>query len=121
MEKKYFEGRFEDKVMIITGAARGIGRATALRAAKEGAKVVLVDRLKQEGEETLMMIQDNGGEAIFLNLDLSIEDAGEKMVQETISTYGKLDIAINNAGVMGSPSPLHELPQENMEYTMANN
>ncbi|MGL4338565.1 MAG: SDR family NAD(P)-dependent oxidoreductase, partial [Turicibacter sp.] len=45
----------------------------------------------------------------------------EKMVQETISTYGKLDIAINNAGVMGSPSPLHELPQENMEYTMANN
>lgn len=121
MEKKYFAGRFEDKVMIITGAARGIGRATALRAAKEGAKVVLVDRLKQEGEETLKMIQDNGLEAIFLNLDLSTEEAGEKMVQETISAYGKLDIAINNAGVMGSPSPLHELPQENMEYTMLNN
>ena len=72
MEKKFFAGRFEDKVMIITGGARGIGRATAIRAAKEGAKVVVVDRLKSEGEETLKSIIDNGGDAIFLNLDLSI-------------------------------------------------
>lgn len=101
MEKKFFAGRFEDKVMIITGGARGIGRATAIRAAKEGAKVVVVDRLKSEGEETLKSIIDNGGDAIFLNLDLSIEENYENMVKETISKYGKLDIAINNASIAG--------------------
>ncbi|MEG1354083.1 SDR family NAD(P)-dependent oxidoreductase [Clostridium sp.] len=121
MEKRYFEGRFEEKVMIVTGAARGIGKATAIRAAKEGAKVVLVDRLKEEGEETLKTILDNGNDAIFLNLDLSSEEACEKAVKETINKYGKLDIAINNAGVMGNPGPLHELEKANMDYTMANN
>lgn len=121
MEKKYFAGRFENKVMIITGAARGIGKATAIRASKEGAKLVLVDKIKTDGEDTLKLILDNGGDAIFLNLDLSIEDECKKVVDETISKYGKLDIAINNAGVMGNPSPLHELSKENMDYTMANN
>lgn len=121
MEKRYFEGRFKDKVMVITGGARGIGKATAIRASKEGAKVILVDRLKKEGEETLQIIKENGGDAIFLNLDLSKEDNCEKLIADTVNKYGRLDIAINNAGVMGNPSPVHELLQENMEYTMANN
>ncbi|MEG0712378.1 MAG: SDR family oxidoreductase, partial [Niameybacter sp.] len=114
-------GRFDTKVMIITGAATGIGKATALRAAKEGAKLVLVDKKVVEGEETLQAILSEGGDAIFLNLDLSKEEAAEEMLKETLDKYGKLDIAINNAGVMGNPSPLHELPKENMDYTMANN
>lgn len=121
MGKKYFEGRFEDKVMIITGAATGIGKATAIRAAKEGAKLVLVDRKETEGKETLQTILDEGGEAIFLHLDLSKEESAEDMVKATVEKYGKLDIAINNAGVMGNPSPLHALPKENMDYTMGNN
>lgn len=117
----FYADRFKNKVMIITGAARGIGRATAIRAAKEGAKVVIVDRLKEEGEETLKMVTDNGGEAIFLNLDLSLETACMEMIEKTIKQYQKLDIAINNAGVMGSPNPLHRLEQKDMDYTMANN
>lgn len=117
----FFENRFKDKVMIITGAARGIGRATALRAAKEGAKLVLVDRLKEDGEATLKMVAENGGEALFLNLDLSQESACQEMVRKTVEQYEKLDIAINNAGVMGSPNPLHLLEQKDMDYTMANN
>ncbi|MGL4912500.1 MAG: SDR family NAD(P)-dependent oxidoreductase [Romboutsia sp.] len=121
MEKKYFAGRFEDKVMIITGGARGIGKATAIRAAKEGAKIVLVDKLKEDGENTLNEIINNGGDAIFLNLDLSKESLCKTVIEETVKKYGKLDIAINNAGVMGTPSPLHELCQENMDYTMQNN
>jgi NAD(P)-dependent dehydrogenase (short-subunit alcohol dehydrogenase family) len=121
MEKKYYADRFKDKVIIITGAARGIGKETAIRAAKEGAKVVAVDKLNEEVKEVVKTIIDNGGDAIFLNLDLSIEENCEQMVREAISRYGKLDIAINNAGVMGNPSPVHELKQKNMDYTMTNN
>ncbi|MEG0133881.1 MAG: SDR family oxidoreductase [Clostridium sp.] len=121
MEKRYYAGRFEDKVMIITGAATGIGRATAIRASKEGAKLVLVDIKKEESEKTLQTIIDNGGDAIFLNLDLSKEESAEEMVKATIDKYGKLDIAINNAGVMGEPSAAHLLTKEKMDFTMANN
>lgn len=119
--ESYFKDRFRDKVMIITGSARGIGLAAAIRAAQEGAKLVLVDRLKEEGQNAHQKILELGGEAIFLNLDISIEKNAEQMVNETISKYGKLDIAINNAGVMGNPSPVHQLECEQMEYTMANN
>ncbi|MDO5294994.1 MAG: SDR family NAD(P)-dependent oxidoreductase, partial [bacterium] len=121
MTKIFFPKRFEDKVMIITGAARGIGRATALRAAKEGAKLVLVDNRESEGQETLKMVLEEQGTAIFLALDISLEEHCQTIVEEAIKTYGKLDIAINNAGVMGNPSPLHELPKENMDFTMQNN
>lgn len=113
--------RFLGKVMIITGAARGIGKATALRAALEGAKVVLVDKRKEEGEAVLAQIIKAKGEAIFLHLDISSEDNAKQMVERTIQEYGKLDIAINNAGVMGSPSPVHQLAKEDMDFTMANN
>lgn len=116
-----FKGRFEDKVMIITGASRGIGKATAKRAAAEGAKVVLVDIRAEQGEEVLREITESGGEGIFLNLDISKQENADRMVQETVQHFGKLDIAVNNAGVMGNPSPLHNLKKEDMDYTMANN
>lgn len=119
--KKFFEKRFENKVMIITGSARGIGKETAFRASKEGAKLVLVDKRNEEGLQVLNQIIGEKGEAIFLNLDLSVEDNARKMVEEAVNKYGSIDIAINNAGVMGNPSPLHELPKENMDFTMQNN
>lgn len=121
MMKKYFEGRFDDKVMIITGSATGIGRATAIRAAQEGAKLVLVDKKKEEGEETLQLILSNNGDAIFLNLDLSKEESAEIMVKSALDKYGKIDIAINNAGVMGQPSPAHQLDKARLDFTMENN
>lgn len=117
----FFKDRFAGKVMILTGAARGIGRATAIRAAKEGAKLVLVDRLNDEGEETLRLVKEAGGEGIFLCLDLSVEESSKIMVEKAVETYGQLDIAVNNAGVMGSPNPVHLLPKEDVDYTMANN
>ena len=119
--KQIYPNRFKDKVMIITGSARGIGTATALRAAQEGAKLVLADRLEKAGGQVLDQLKALGGDAIFLHLDLSEEEDAAKLVQAAVNTYGHLDIAINNAGVMGNPSPLHELSREQMDYTMANN
>lgn len=118
---KYYAGRFEDKVMIITGAANGIGRATAIRATKEGAKLVLVDIKEAEGQETLQEVIKAGGDAVYLNLDLSKEESAQKMVQVAIEKYGKLDIAVNNAGVMGEPSPAHQLDKKRLDFTMENN
>lgn len=116
-----YTDRFKDKVMVITGAAAGIGKATALRAAKEGAKVVLVDVLEDQGKQVMQEIIDGGGKAIYLNLDLSKEENCKLVVDAAVEVFGTLDIAINNAGVMGNPSPLHKLDSKDMEYTMNNN
>lgn len=121
MSQTFFANRFEGKVMIITGAAAGIGAATARRAALEGAKLILIDVLEAEGEAVLAEIKAAGGDAIYLNLDLSIETNCEEIVKVAVATYGKIDIAINNAGVMGNPNPLHNLSQEDMDFTMQNN
>lgn len=119
--KMFFRDRFKDKVIIVTGGSKGIGKATALRAAKEGAHVVVVSRSKRYGEETLSEIINNGGSAIYLSLDLSLEDSCKRMVDETIESFGRLDIAINNAGVLGKSCPVHQLTKEDMDYTMKNN
>ncbi|MEG1494617.1 MAG: SDR family oxidoreductase [Gordonibacter sp.] len=121
MTKKIFPGRFDGKVMIITGAARGIGKATALRAAAEGAKLVLADRLREEGDATLAEVQAIAPDAVFLPLDLSIEENAEALVACAVKTFGRLDIAVNNAGVMGEPDNVHNLTKEQMDYTLANN
>jgi len=91
--------RLADKVAIITGAGSGIGRATAMLFAQEGAKVVVVDYAPEGGQETVEMIRRNGGEAIFVETDVSKAAAVEKMVQTAIDTYGKIDILFNNAAV----------------------
>lgn len=91
--------RLKDKVAIVTGAGSGIGAATAVLFAKEGARVVVADIEKQKGTSTVDLIKSNNGEAIFIQVDLVAADSIRKMVESTIKNYGKLDILVNNAGI----------------------
>ena len=104
--------RLDGKVAIITGAGSGMGRATSLLFAKEGAKVVAADFKAESGQETVKMVKDNGGEAIFVEANVAKEKDVENMVDTAIKTYGKLDILYNNAGIAPSNVPFLELTEE---------
>lgn len=117
----FFKDRFLNKVMIITGSATGIGRQVALRALREGASVVLVDLKKEELEKTYKECQEISSEVLSLCLDISKEKNAKQMVEKTIDRFGRLDIALNNAGVMGEPSPVHQITKKQVDFTMENN
>ncbi|MCE8423564.1 MAG: 3-oxoacyl-ACP reductase FabG [Candidatus Methanoperedens sp.] len=91
--------RLENKVIIITGAGSGIGKETALLFAREGAKVVVADMNERAGEETVVEIKKNG-EGIFIKLDVSNREQAKEMVKITLEKYGKIDVLINNAGIV---------------------
>ena len=91
--------RLAGKVALITGAGSGIGRASALRFAAEGARVVVVDWKPDKGRETVAQIQSQGGEAVFVEADVSQEQDVQRMVAAAIEAYGRLDILFNNAAV----------------------
>ena len=91
----------EGKVAVVTGGASGIGRATALALAREGARVVVDDILVPGSEETVRLIQESGGEATFVNADVRERAEVEALIGSTVATYGRLDCAFNNAGTEG--------------------
>lgn len=91
--------RLQDKVSVITGAASGIGKASALLFAKEGSKVVVSDIQEEEGQVTAKFIKASGGEAAFFRADITKKDEVESMVKFACETYGKIDVLFNNAGV----------------------
>ena len=91
--------RLENKVAIITGAGSGIGKETAILFAREGAKVVVADVNEKAGEETVVEIKKNG-EGFFVKLDVSNREQSKQMVKTTLEKYGKIDVLINNAGIV---------------------
>lgn len=91
--------RLEKKVVMITGAATGIGRETAILFAKEGAKLILTDINEENGNQVVNEIQGDGGEAIFLKHDVSSEDNWKNVVEEAVTAYSKIDVLMNNAGI----------------------
>jgi len=94
--------RLEGKVAIVTGAASGMGAATARRFAKEGAKVVIADMLEEEGRQVAADITRANGSAEFMRLDVTNEADWKAVVDATVQKHGKLDILVNNAGISGS-------------------
>lgn len=114
-------GKFDGKVSLVTGGTSGIGRATAIAFANEGAKVVFTGRREEEGQKVVDVIKQTGGEATFLRADVSQEEDIKVTIEKTIETYGRLDYAFNNAGIESSVTPLHEQSLDEFDQLMAIN
>jgi len=114
-------GLVDGKVALVTGASQGIGRQSALAFAREGAKVVVSDVLVEGGQETVKMIQDAGGEAAFVKCDVSNSADVAAAVKFVVDTYGRIDCAHNNAGIMGDALPLMDCTEANWDKTIAIN
>lgn len=114
-------GALDGKVALVTGAASGIGRQSALAFARAGAKVVVSDVTVDAGEETVSMIKKAGGEAFFVKADVSKAADVNALVAKAVEKYGKLDCAHNNAGIEGAPCPIMDCTEENWDKTIAVN
>ena len=114
--------RFQNKIVLITGASSGIGETTAHSFAREGARVFLVARRVDRGEAVAESIRATGGEATFYQADMADRKQIQAMVEECVATYGGLDIAVNNAGIEGATfTPTHEYPAEAWDDQLAVN
>jgi len=106
---------FQNRVALITGGSSGIGRATALAFAREGAKVIVASRRENESRETVHLVREAGSEGLFVKTDVSKEADVKEMVEKTIRAYGRLDFAFNNAGIEQIPTPLAEQTEETFD------
>ncbi len=112
---------FKSKTALVTGAASGLGRATALLLAQRRANVVVSDIDATGGQTTVEQILALGGEATFISCDVSQEVDVAALVAKTVDLYGSLDVAINNAGIGGVWAPTHEYPLDNFEQVLSVN
>jgi len=112
-------GRLDRKVAVVTGAASGIGRGTALCLAREGAAVVVADLNSQGGEQVIGEIAAAGGRAVFQHTEVSSEPDIKALVDRAVSEYGRLDIMYNNAGLVGAVGPIEKLNADDWDKTIA--
>ncbi|MGN6542619.1 MAG: SDR family NAD(P)-dependent oxidoreductase [Ginsengibacter sp.] len=110
--------RAENKVVVITGGALGIGRETSILLANEGANVAITDVLDKEGERLAQKINESGGTAKFWHLDVTNEKQAEKVFEDVVKEFGKLDALVNNAGISGANKPTHELTEQEWDTLM---
>jgi NAD(P)-dependent dehydrogenase (short-subunit alcohol dehydrogenase family) len=110
--------RLENKVALVTGAGSGIGKASALAFAREGAKVVVEDIVVDAGEQTANAIMESGGEATFIKADVARAAEVEAMINKTVELYGRLDCAYNNAGLAVSPRLTTDTAEEDWDRLM---
>jgi 3-oxoacyl-[acyl-carrier protein] reductase len=104
--------KLSNKTALITGAGSGFGRASAILFSAEGAKVAVADIDEKTGQETVSLVKQKGGEAIFIRADVSKASDVENMIQTAVKTFGKLDILFNNAGIPISFTPVENIKEE---------
>jgi NAD(P)-dependent dehydrogenase (short-subunit alcohol dehydrogenase family) len=109
---------FKDKVVIVTGATSGIGRATAIAFAQAGAKVAIAGRRDAEGAQVVQEIENAGGQALFVRTDVSREADVEALIGQTVDRFGGLHFAFNNAGVYLDSGPITESTEDIYRRTM---
>lgn len=114
-------GTMEGKVALVTGGGSGIGRATALAFARDGAKVVVSDVVPEGGKETVRLIEAAGGMAFFMEADVSSAADAQAMVRTAEEQYGRLDYAFNNAGIEGAQAPTAEVTEDNWDRVISIN
>jgi NAD(P)-dependent dehydrogenase (short-subunit alcohol dehydrogenase family) len=112
--------RFSDKVCLVTGGGSGIGRATCLQFAAEGAGVVIIDRDAEGGGETVNIIQQAGGQAMFLQTDVGDAAQIESCVQQVVAAHGRIDVVVNNAATM-TFTPIVDLDPADWDHIMSVN
>jgi NAD(P)-dependent dehydrogenase (short-subunit alcohol dehydrogenase family) len=108
----------ENQIVVVTGAGSGIGRASCIQLAQNGAKVVAVDFNQTTGEETLALIREHGGEGLFIQADVSKNEDVERYVQLAVETYGRIDAFFNNAGVLQKFSMLTDIDENEYDRIM---
>lgn len=111
-------GLLDGKVAFITGAANGIGKGAALRFAEEGAKIGLADMLGEDGRQAQAEIEQQGGQAFFIECDVSDPHAVQHAIESTVERFGQLDIVIANAGINGIWTPIEDLQPEEWDKTL---
>ncbi|HEX5215655.1 MAG TPA: glucose 1-dehydrogenase [Vicinamibacterales bacterium] len=113
--------RLNGKTALVTGAALGIGRAACLRMAGEGARVAVTDLRESDGREVVAQIERDGGRAAYWQLDVSREAEAQRVIGEVVSTFGAVDVLVNNAGISGVSKPTHEITEAEWDALMAVN
>ncbi len=113
--------RFENKVAIITGSTKGIGRATAILMAQDGAKVVITGTTEEAGSEVVSIIKEAGGDAFFQKTDVTSAEALDALVKAALDHYGKIDILVNNAGIGGSLANMNQITDAEWDKVLATN
>jgi hypothetical protein len=104
--------RFKDKIMVVTGGTSGIGKAVCIRAGAEGATVVIAGRNEERGKAIEKTITDQGGKALFVRCDVTIKEDIIALYAKVMEVYGRIDIAINNAGIVGDSKKIEDLTDE---------
>ena len=113
--------RLRGKVAIVTGAASGIGRVTALRFLEEGAQVAVADRNRRGGEETALMGKEYSPDVFYVPVDVSKTDSVRQMVESTVSRFGRLDVLVNAAAILIRTPPLAEVDERDWDLIMSTN